>query len=359
MPRRAPHLADCIGMLQGTAGALELLRELVRLPAATLSADDAQALGALSRVLQHAAVQLQAEFALAGRVDYTYVTAAARESLGSRAEPTDLALRTGLSLRHILVDEFQDTSLAQFELLEVLTAGWEEGDGRTLFVVGDPMQSIYRFRDAEVGLFLAARERGVAEVQLDGAAPDAQLSRRPGTGELDQRGVRAGLSARTTTCAPGRSPTATAPRRVRAPPPAPACGCGSFRKTAPGEARALAAHVHALRSADPAASVAVLVAAHAARHADRERARARSASSPSESTWCRSPSAPIVRDLVQLARALLRPRRPQPRGWPCCARPWCGARLATLTALSRRDGPPADLGGAASSRERLARCAAA
>ena len=75
-------------------------------------------------------------------------------------------MRTGLSLRHILVDEFQDTSLAQFQLLEKLTAGWEEGDGRTLFVVGDPMQSIYRFRDAEVGLFIAARERGVGNVPL-------------------------------------------------------------------------------------------------------------------------------------------------------------------------------------------------
>jgi len=59
--------------------------------------------------------------------------------------PTDLALRTGLSLRHILVDEFQDTSLAQFDLVEALTAGWEQGEGRTLFVVGDPMQSIYQF----------------------------------------------------------------------------------------------------------------------------------------------------------------------------------------------------------------------
>ena len=75
-----------------------------------------------------------------------------RQALTEAGEPTELALRTGLALRHILVDEFQDTSLAQFELLRQLTAAWEPGDGRTLFVVGDPMQSIYRFRDAEVGL---------------------------------------------------------------------------------------------------------------------------------------------------------------------------------------------------------------
>ena len=41
-----------------------------------------------------------------------------------------------------------------------LTAGWSDGDGRTLFAVGDPMQSIYRFRDAEVRAFLDAQATG-------------------------------------------------------------------------------------------------------------------------------------------------------------------------------------------------------
>src|SRR5262249_25942130 len=66
----------------------------------------------------------------------------------------------------ILVDEFQDTSFTQLRLLELLTSGWEPGDGRTLFVVGDPMQSIYRFREAEVGLFLRAWKAGVGGVEL-------------------------------------------------------------------------------------------------------------------------------------------------------------------------------------------------
>ena len=53
--------------------------------------------------------------------------------------------------------------LRQLDLLERLTAGWADGDGRTLFCVGDPMQSIYRFRQAEVGLFLQSAASRTAQ----------------------------------------------------------------------------------------------------------------------------------------------------------------------------------------------------
>ncbi len=118
-------------------------------------------LKSLLLVLRLAAAELKAAFAERKAADYPEFAAAARQSLGTDDEPTDTALALDARLRHILVDEFQDTSEAQVQLLERLTAGWEPDDGRTVFLVGDPMQSIYRFRNAEVGLFLDVRDRGL------------------------------------------------------------------------------------------------------------------------------------------------------------------------------------------------------
>lgn len=72
--------------------------------------------------------------------------------------PTDLQLHIDCRIGHLLVDEFQDTSRNQWELIQRLCGGWEPGDGRTIFIVGDPKQSIYAFRKAEVRLFMEARD---------------------------------------------------------------------------------------------------------------------------------------------------------------------------------------------------------
>src|SRR6185312_10950554 len=70
-------------------------------------------------------------------------------------------------LRHLRVDEFQDTSTAHFEFLQALVQDWQPGDGRTLFLVGDPMQSIYLFRNARVDLFLRAAQGRLGGVDLE------------------------------------------------------------------------------------------------------------------------------------------------------------------------------------------------
>jgi len=102
-----------------------------------------------------------------GEADFTEIAQGAVRALGTAEAPTDLLLSMDASVRHILVDEFQDTSFSQWELLVLLTSGWQPNDGRTLFLVGDPMQSIYRFRDAQVALFLKAQSEGLGSVQLE------------------------------------------------------------------------------------------------------------------------------------------------------------------------------------------------
>jgi ATP-dependent exoDNAse (exonuclease V) beta subunit len=126
-----------------------------------------EALEAILALLNPAMAQLLALFGERGEVDFTQIAHGALQALGTPDEPTDLLLSMDVRVRHLLVDEFQDTSNSQWELLERLTAGWEAGDGRTVFVVGDPMQSIYRFRDAQVGLFLHARRTGLPGVKLE------------------------------------------------------------------------------------------------------------------------------------------------------------------------------------------------
>lgn len=100
-------------------------------------------------------------------VDFTAISSEALHALGSDENPTDLTLYLDNKIQHILVDEFQDTSLQQYHLLTKLVQGWELNDGRSLFLVGDPMQSIYRFRAAEVGLFLKVREFGLGNIKLN------------------------------------------------------------------------------------------------------------------------------------------------------------------------------------------------
>ncbi len=67
---------------------------------------------------------------------------------------------------HILVDEFQDTNFLQWKIIEKLTEEWrsgfgakfERGENTSLFIVGDPMQSIYMFRNANVKTFKKAKD---------------------------------------------------------------------------------------------------------------------------------------------------------------------------------------------------------
>ncbi|MGH7337206.1 MAG: UvrD-helicase domain-containing protein, partial [Myxococcota bacterium] len=160
--KKAPH-PELVGN-EPLRLALVALRNL---PPERYSDEQWDVLDAIVKLLPNALAHLRVVFAETGLSDFTEIAHGALRALGEPDAPTDLLLALDHRVKHILVDEFQDTSISQWELLERLTAGWQEGDGRTLFLVGDPMQSIYRFREAEVALFLHAQRAGLGGVKLE------------------------------------------------------------------------------------------------------------------------------------------------------------------------------------------------
>jgi len=127
---------------------------------------DCAIIKAFAQLLQLATAHLWTTFQTANEVDFVAIAQSASYALENEYGATDLALKLDYKITHLLVDEFQDTSPTQMRLIEQLTLGWQHNDGRTLFCVGDPMQSIYRFRKADVSLFLQASEFGIGQLPL-------------------------------------------------------------------------------------------------------------------------------------------------------------------------------------------------
>ncbi len=113
-------------------------------------------------LLRRAAGELKVVFADTPAADFIEIAQIAMEVLkGEDDMPSEGALGLVDGIRHLLVDEFQDTSRRQHEFLARLIAAWPERAGRTVFVVGDPLQSIYGFRDADAELFPRVEKLGL------------------------------------------------------------------------------------------------------------------------------------------------------------------------------------------------------
>ena len=93
-------------------------------------------------------------------LDFSDVLQRALELLRNMGEFSQSRYRLEYRYHHVLVDEFQDTSRAQWELISLLIQAWGEGLGLasqpSIFIVGDRKQSIYRFRDADVAVLREA-----------------------------------------------------------------------------------------------------------------------------------------------------------------------------------------------------------
>jgi ATP-dependent helicase/nuclease subunit A len=170
---RKQQLKAILAELAQLDGLEQLVADITVLPEIDSGSQSWQMLLHLSRLLPVLAAQLLLVFSREGAVDHNQVALSALQALGEDDAPTELALRLDYQIEHILVDEFQDTAINQYELVQALTRGWGPHNGsnptapRTVMIVGDGMQSIYGFRGANVGLFLKARLEGFNGVLLE------------------------------------------------------------------------------------------------------------------------------------------------------------------------------------------------
>jgi ATP-dependent helicase/nuclease subunit A len=108
-------------------------------------------------------------------LDFSDVLQRALELLRRMDEFSQSRFRLESRYHHVLVDEFQDTSRAQWELVSLLVQAWGEGLGvaanPSIFIVGDRKQSIYRFRDADVAVLQEAAH------YIGGLRPESRVRR--------------------------------------------------------------------------------------------------------------------------------------------------------------------------------------
>jgi ATP-dependent helicase/nuclease subunit A len=174
-PRRR-EITDLVAKLGNRTDLCQALHKLRHLPPGRYTDEQWTLIKSLFRLLARARRELRQIFVETGRTDFIELNLAALRALQPKAGdtqniPGNLALAMGEGLEHILVDEFQDTSRTQYDLLRLLVSSWRDDSrslfgNRTLFLVGDPMQSIYAFRQAEVRLFHQTRKMGIGKVLL-------------------------------------------------------------------------------------------------------------------------------------------------------------------------------------------------
>lgn len=103
-------------------------------------------------------------------LNFSDVTKLVFELLSKNIDKDMLYFRLDGYIKHILIDEFQDTNVVQYEILLPLIDEALSGDGQTgigsFFYVGDIKQSIYRFRGGKKELFFKLKEK-FSQIELN------------------------------------------------------------------------------------------------------------------------------------------------------------------------------------------------
>ena len=150
-----------LALLPSAAELCEALNRIRRLPDPHYTEAQWQFMRAVLEVLPLAAANLKVVFSEKATIDFAEYAQRALDAIGQEGDPTELGLQLGYRIRHVLVDEFQDTNSVQIELLARLVGTWEADEQCSTFCVGDPMQSIYAFRQADVAIYQQARAEGI------------------------------------------------------------------------------------------------------------------------------------------------------------------------------------------------------
>jgi ATP-dependent exoDNAse (exonuclease V) beta subunit len=158
---RCIELLKELAMLPAAPQLCEALNRIRRLPDPRYNESQWEFMRSVLELLPLAAAHLKVVFAEQRTIDFAEYAQRALDAIGQEGDPTELGLQLGYRIRHILVDEFQDTNGVQVELLARLLRTWEAGEQCSTFYVGDPMQSIYAFRQADVAIYQQARFEGV------------------------------------------------------------------------------------------------------------------------------------------------------------------------------------------------------
>ncbi len=315
---------------------LNQLDAVLACPPLHYRADHWQLLTALLEILPIAVAQLTVAFEEYGQVDFCELSLRALQALNSADAPTELQLKLDYQIQHLLVDEFQDTSVTHLKLLTLLVEGWQVGDGRTVFLVGDPMQSIYRFREADVSLFLRAQQQGLAHLPLEVITLSANFRAQPALLEWVNKTFSQIFPVQSDLITGAVSYSDSHPGRVESQKikqsPVQFYPC----LTAENQHQKIVECVKQHRNETPNDSLVILVRARS--HIQSVMQRLQQEEIPVQAVEIESLQArPFIQDLMSLTRALF--CLEDKIAWLAFLRsPWCGLALADIYVLASEEG---------------------